>query len=121
MEQPVLTYAGDQNVGEPVVVIVPNGHAHAVHFYIESGASSDVGEGAVAVVAIKPRRGAALLVAGPIHPVNQKNVLPAVAVVVEESTTRTQSLGQELSAEGSTVVLELDSGTRGYVDKTKPR
>ena len=80
---------------------------------------SDVGESSVAIVAIEPQRGAPLLVAGPIHSVDQKNVLPAVAVVVEEGASGAQRFGQKLSSKGAAVVLELNAGTGGYVDKSK--
>ncbi len=65
-EQPVLADAGDENVGEAVVVVIADGHAHAVEFNIEAGARGYIGEGAVAVVVVEAKRGAVLLVAGPV-------------------------------------------------------
>ena len=58
LEQAVLPDGGDQDIGKAVVVVVADGHAHAVHFDGKSGALGDVGEGAVAVVAVEPHGGA---------------------------------------------------------------
>ena len=110
VKQAVLSDAGDQNVGEPVVVVVADGHAHAIHFDVESGARGHVGESAVAVVAIEAQRGAAAeLVAGPVHAIDEKNVLPAVAVVIEKGAAGAESFGQQFSAECAAVVLEVDA------------
>ena len=108
-EQAVLPDAGDQDVGKSVVVVVADRHAHAVHFDVESGARGHVGERAVAVVVIKAQRGAALFVAGPVRAVDQQNVLPAVAIVVQKGAAGAESFRQKFSAEGSAVVLELNS------------
>ena len=58
LEEAILADGGDQQVREAVVVVVADGHAHAVHFHREAGALGDVGEGAVAIVAIEPHGGA---------------------------------------------------------------
>ena len=50
------------------------------------------------------------LVAGPIHPVDEQDVLPAVGVVIEKCATGAESLGKQLAAVGAAVVLEMDSG-----------
>ena len=68
---------------------------------------------------IKAQRGAALLVAGPIGAVDEQNVLPAVAVVVQKSASGAESLGQEFSAESSAIVLEVNSRLSRYVRKMK--
>src|SRR5208283_4129074 len=119
VEQPVLAYTGDENVREAVVVIVADSHAHAVHLNVESGAGSNVGEGSVSVVVIQPQRGVPLLVAGPIHSVDEENVLPAVAVVIEEGTAGTHGFGKKFSSKGAAVMLELEAGARGYVHEAK--
>ena len=94
VEQTILPHAGDENVREAVVVVIANGHAHAIHFDIQPGMRSYISESAVAVVAIEPQRGAPLLVAGPIHAIDQQNVLPAVAVVIEKGAAGAQSFRQ---------------------------
>ncbi len=42
--------------------------------------------------------------------VDQQNVLPAVAIVVEKGAAGAESFRQELAAERAAVVLKLDSG-----------
>ena len=110
-KQPVLADAGDENIGKAVVVVIADGHAHAVEFNVESGVRGHVGERAVAVVVIEPQRGALLFCgrASPA-PVDQQNVLPAVAVVVEKGAAGAESLRQKFAAVSSAVVLELNSG-----------
>ena len=60
-----------------------------------------------------------LLVAGPIGAVDQQNVLPAVAIIVEKGAAGAESLRQKLAAESSAVVLELNSGGAGHIGETK--
>ena len=96
-EQAVLSDAGDQNVREAVVVVIANRDAHAVHFDIETGAGRHVGECAIAIVVIEVQRGAALLVARPVGAVDQQNVLPAIAIVVQERAPGTEGFGQEFA------------------------
>ena len=57
-EKAILSDAGDENVGKSVVVVVADGHAHAVHFDVEPGARRDVGEGTIAVVVVETKSGA---------------------------------------------------------------
>ena len=54
---------------------------------------------------------------GPVHAVDQKNVLPAVAVVIEEGAARAQSFRQQLAAVGAAVVAELQPGSGGHIDQ----
>ena len=56
-----------EDVGKAVVVVVADGDAHAVHLDVEAGAAGDVGERAVAIVAIELQR-AALASCGPASP-----------------------------------------------------
>jgi hypothetical protein len=58
-------------------------------------------------------------VAGPIHSVDQKNVLPAVAVVVKEGAAGTESFRKKFPTEGSAVVLELNAGRGCDIDESK--
>ena len=55
-KQPALPDAGDEEVGKPVVVEVADGDTHAVHLDVEAGRARDVGERAVAIVAIQAQR-----------------------------------------------------------------
>src|SRR5882762_118846 len=90
-EQPVLADASNKDVRITVVVVISDRNPHAVHLHLKTSAARDVGKRAVAVVAIELQRAGlgftVALVSGPIRPVHQKNVLPAVAVVVEECAT----------------------------------
>ena len=53
--------------------------------------------------------------AGPVLPVDQQNVGPAVVVVVDESAAGAHGFGQPLFSEGSVVVGEVDAGLGGDV------
>jgi len=53
-------------------------------------------------------------------PLNQQNILPAVAIIVQEGASGTEGFWQEFSAEGSAVVLELDSRRAGHIGESKP-
>ena len=63
-------------------------------------------ERAVATVAVKTQRGPLPLVPGPVHGVDQQNVLPAVGVVVEKRTAGTERLGKQFAAVCTAVVLK---------------
>src|SRR5580704_1320079 len=115
----VLPDASDKDVGKAIVVVVADGHAHAIEFDVQTGVGSHVGECAVAVVVIEAQRGARFLVARPIGAVDEQDILPAVAVIVEERATGAESFGQEFSAEGSAVVLELDARMAGHIGEAK--
>ena len=88
-----LADAGDENVGETVVVVIADGHAHSVKLDVESCAARYVRECAVAIVAVEAKSRTLALVTGPVHSIDQKNVLPAVAVVVEERAAGAQRFG----------------------------
>src|SRR5579859_25576 len=117
----ILTDASDQNVGEAVVVVILNGNAHAVEFHIEPSACRDVGESAVPVVVVEAKRGAILFMAGPIGAVDQEDVLPTIAIVIQKSAARPEGLREVLAAEGSTVVLKLNSSRAGHIGETETR
>ena len=53
VEQAVAFERGDVDVVAAVVVVIGDGHAHAVHLDVEAAAGGDVGERAVVVVAIE--------------------------------------------------------------------
>ena len=70
---------GDEEVRKPVVVEVADRDAHAVQLDVEARRARDIGERAVAVVAIQPQRRPLPLVTRPVHAVDEQDVLPAVA------------------------------------------
>ena len=98
---------GDEEVREPVVVEVADRDAHPVQLDVEARRARDVGERAVPVVAVQPQRRPLPLVTGPVHAVDEQDVLPAVGVVVEERAAGPERLGQQLAAVGAAVVAEL--------------
>src|SRR5580704_815957 len=48
--------------------------------------------------------------ARPVHSVHQQNVLPSIAVVVEEGAARAEGFGQQFAAVGAAVVMKVESG-----------
>ena len=47
---------------------------------------------------------------GPIAAIDQKNVLPAIAIVIEKGATSAEGFGQKLATIGAAVVTEVDAG-----------
>ena len=60
-----------------------------------------------------------LLVTGPVGTVDQQDVLPAVAIVVEKGASRAESFRQKLATESAAIVLKLDSGLAGDIGEAK--
>jgi L-lactate utilization protein LutC len=79
-----LSHAGNQDVGEAVIVVIADRDAHAIHFEVEAGALGYVREGTIAIIAVEAQGRALAFVPRPIHGVYQQNVLPTIAVVIEE-------------------------------------
>ena len=120
LKEAVLPHAGDQDIGEAVVVVIADRHAHAVHLHLQPGVLGHVGERAVAIVAIELQGAALALVARPIHAVHQQDVLPAVAIVIQKRAARPHGFGQILGAEGAAVVPEIDARRGGHVRQVEP-
>ena len=114
-----LPHASDENVGETIIIVIADGHAHAVDLDVEAGASRHVRKRAVAVVPVEPQRGSLALVSGPVHAVHQQDVLPAIAVIIKERAARAQSLRQQLAAIGAAVVPKLDSRSVRHVGQAE--
>jgi len=93
-----------------VVVVVADGNTESKHLDVESGLVRYIGESTVVIVVIKLGRGVLLGVAGPVHAVYEKNIRPAVIVVVNEGDAGSHSFWQEFLAERAIVVNEADSG-----------
>jgi hypothetical protein len=120
-KQPALPHAGDEQVWKPIVVEISGGHAHAVHLHIQSGAAGDIGERAVAVIAIEPKRAAPAFVAGPVHPIDEQDVLPAIVIVIEKRAAGAQSFRQEFGAERAAIVMELNAGAGSRIHQPELR
>src|SRR5438128_11200740 len=104
-KQPALPHAGDENVGKAIVVIIADSHAHSIELNVEARTARHVGERAVAVVTVEPKRRALAFarterserMARPIHAVDEKDVLPAVVVVIETRAARAQRLREQFA------------------------
>ena len=86
MEELVAGHVGQKDVRSTIVVVVPDGYAHSVARPGESGALGYIGERAVVIVAIEtvPVSRRFLLQGGNCCSVDQINIQPAVAVIVEQ-------------------------------------
>src|SRR3984957_3107680 len=111
----VRANGGDVDIDVAVVVIVADGAPEAVHFNREACLARDIGESSVSIVVIEGREGFARLVPGPVHRINQQNILPAVIVVVEKAGAAAHGLGKIFLSERAAVVFEVNTGLGGYV------
>src|SRR5258708_11508080 len=111
-----LPHAGDENVGETVVIIIADGNSHSIELNVEDCAARHVGKRAVAVVAVEPQSGSLAFactersecVPGPVHAVHKKDVLPTVVVVVEERAARPKRLREQLAAISAAILLKVN-------------
>src|SRR5205823_6152663 len=82
----IFSEVGDEEIVEPVVVVVADAHALPPAGMYQTGFGGDVGEGAVTIVLEKMRKG--FLSGGKAFEtpaVHEKNIQPAVVVVIVES------------------------------------
>ena len=105
-----LAVGGDEKIVVAVVVVVADGHSHSKHLDVESRFVRYVGERAVVIVVIELGRRVLLNVAGPVHAIHEKNVRPAVVVIVNEGHTGSHGFGKKFLSEGGIVVHEMDPG-----------
>jgi len=68
---------------------------------------------------VKLERGASLFVFRPVGAIDQQNVLPAIAVIVEKGATGTERFRKELASKGTTVVLKAKARGNGDIGKAK--
>src|SRR6266481_5655046 len=106
----ILGVCGDEEIVEAVVVVIPHGHAHSEHLNVEASIVRHVREGAVMIIVVELGCRVFLNVAGPVHPVDEENVRPAVVVVVNESNARPHSLRQEFLSKSAIVVNKANAG-----------
>ncbi len=62
----------------------------------------------------------AVLYGRPVASVDEQNIEPAIAVIIEKCATRTQSFGQQFAAKGAVVVSKVQAGFTGYVNELEP-
>ena len=119
MKERARGIAGDVNVGEPVVVEVGSGGAHAEEAGpVESGAGGDVGEASVPEIAIESvaHRCAGLSTRG-LAAVDEEKIEFAVVVEVEERDAAGGGLQQEAVRRLPVEVTPCNAGGRGNVAK----
>src|SRR5260370_12693324 len=90
-----LSVGSDEKIVEAVVVIVADGHAHSKQLDVEARLVRYVRERAVMIVVIELGCRVLLNMAGPVHAIHEKNVRPAVVVIINESHARSHGFPQE--------------------------
>ncbi len=119
VKQAALAHAGYKHVGKSVVVEIRYRHTHSIHLDVQARAPGDIAERSVAIVVVQPERGAPLFVAGPIHPIDQNDVLPAIIIVIEKGAAGAERFRKILAAERAAIVLEINAGWRSNLYQTK--
>src|ERR1700694_3774470 len=104
--------AGYVNIFIPIIVIVSDGDADAVHFDGQASLSRNVRERAVLIVVVQRQERFAGLVFGPVHGIDKQNVLPAVVVIVKKSAACAEGFRQILFSKGAGVMFEMYPGLR---------
>src|SRR5204863_124510 len=93
---------GDVNIGPPIVVVVSETGAHSEIRNRNSGSRGRVRERAVSIISVKPvASGSRLLFIGKRAAIDQENIRPSVAVVVEEESPGTHGFRHELLRRGA--------------------
>src|SRR6266481_9424006 len=114
-----LPVRSNEKIVEAVVVIVADSPSHSHHFDVESHFVRHVGERAVMIVVIKLGRRMLQNMAGPVRAVHQKNVRPAVVVIVNKGHARSHRFRKEFLPESAIVMDEsnpslLSDIAKGY-------
>ena len=120
LEQPVGAESRQIDIDMPVVVEIGRGAAHAIQRDVETGAARDVGEPAVAVVAIEHGVRGGGVALGPGRPIDQQNVLPPVRVDVEPEHAGAEGLRHVLRPERAVGVAEQDAGGFRHIGEREP-
>src|SRR6266699_5157531 len=110
VKQAALAVSSDKKIVEAIVVVVADSHAHSIEVDVQARLVRHVGERAVVIAVIELRCRVLLYVAGPVHPIDKKNVRPAVIIVINEGDAGPHGAGKEFLAEGAIVVCEADTG-----------
>src|ERR1039458_1184668 len=105
--------AGDVDVFPAVIIKVADGHAIAPSAKIQSGLCRHVGKGSIMIVVVKARRmafaGAVVLNRGTI---DQKDVHPAVIVIIERGRSTTLRFNDVELFPAAAVQVEVDASGR---------
>ncbi len=115
----IFTVGGDVEVVVSIIVIVADTYALAPTGESDSCASGDIGESSVVVVMEEVACGIAFRCGGVERgAINEEDVLPAVAVVVENGNAGAGGLEDiALSFLASVDVMDEDACLAGYVDE----
>src|SRR5260370_1487130 len=105
-----LPERGDEEIVEAVVVVIGDGDTESEHWNRESGFTSYVCKRPIVIVVIELQRAFSASVAGPVLTIHEKDVRPAVVVVINEGTTWAHSFRHIFFTEGPAVVDEMNSG-----------
>src|SRR5207248_1820227 len=120
-KQSIAAESRHVEIGAAVVVVVGGGSAKRVQLDAESRRRRHVGERAVAVVAIERETRFWACVPRPVRRVEEQDVLPAVAVGIEEQAAGPEGFGQVFAAERAVVVDESEAGRSGDVGERDRR
>ena len=104
--------AGYVNIFIPIIVVVGDRDSDAIHFDGQARLSRDIRERAVLIVVVQREKRFAGLVFGPVHGIDEQNVLPAVIVIVKKSAARAEGFRQILFSKGAAVMFEMYPGLR---------
>src|SRR5437763_1501855 len=97
MEEMVASDGGCENIWQTVVVVVADGHAHAVETDLQRRARSHIREMSFAVVVVERHRGRLLAGGDFVRPpggIDEKQILRAVIIEVKKSDPAAHRLGQ---------------------------
>ena len=78
-----------------------------------------IGESPIAVVAIERERALLAVMSRPIHAIDQQDVLPAIAVVIEKGAAGAECLREKLAAEGTAAVTKANPRGTGHVGQAE--
>ena len=116
--------AGNENIGQAVVVVIADGDTHRIKAYIQPRPCRHVGEMAVAVVVVKRhcrRLHAFWDVPGPIRGIDKEQILVAVAVIIKKRHAAAHGFRQQLLAVSAIDVREVNAAGGRDVSKARLR
>ncbi len=108
----IWSQAGYVNIFVPIIVIVGDGDSDAIHFDGQARCSRNIRECAVLIVVVQREKRLAGPVLGPVHGIDEQNVLPAIVVIIKKGAARPECFRQILFSKGAGVVLEMYPGLR---------
>ena len=116
VEEMALADSRDEDVVEPVVVIIADGNTESEERNAKARFARHIRESAIVVVVVELERSrTGFGVSRPILAVDEQNVRPTVIVVIDERATWTHGFRQPFLPKGSVVVSEVDASLRGDV------